>query len=265
VASGLFHVVVWLVSGAPSLEGPVSWRKPIEFGLSGGVTAITLAWVLGRLPRSSIVDWMIAIGVSFFVPETIFIDLQQWRGVPSHFNDRTPFDAAIFNAMAVGIGVVGLAILLATVRSLGRVNAAPATALAIRLGLLFLLIGQVLGGLIIANYFSTDVPIENASIVGAAGQLKVPHALALHGVQVLAILAVILERTGVSARAAVIAVACCALGYGLLLAAATLQTYSGLSPLALSPLALLASLVGAVLVAGPYLRGVAALLRPSLA
>lgn len=243
----------------------MSWRKPIEFGLSGGVTSITLAWVLGRLPRSSIVDWMIAIGVAFLVPETIFVDLQQWRGVPSHFNVRTPFDAAIFDAMAVGIGVVGLAILLATVRSLGRVSAGPATALAIRLGLLFLMIGQVLGGLIIVNYFSTDVPIESASIVGAAGQLKVPHALALHGVQVLAILAVILERTRVSARAAAIAVGSCALGYGLLLAAATLQTYSGLSPLALSPLALLASLVGAVLVGGPYLRGVAALLRPSLA
>ena len=243
----------------------MSWRKPIEFGLSGGVTALTLAWVLGRFPRSSIVDWMIAIGVAFFVPETILIDLQQWRGVPSHFNVRTPFDAAIFDAMAVAIGVVGLAILLATARSLGRVNGGPATALAIRLGLLFLLIGQVLGGLIIANYFSTDVPIENASIVGASGQLKVPHALALHGVQVLAILAVMLERTRMSTRAAAIAVASCAMGYGLLLAAATLQTYSGLGPLAFSPLALLASLVGVTLVGGPYLRGVSALLRPSLA
>jgi hypothetical protein len=43
----------------------------------------------------------------------------------------------------------------------------------------------------------------------------------------------------------VTAVARCALGYGLLLAAATSQTHSGLSPLALTPLALLASLVGA--------------------
>ena len=204
---------------------------------------------------------MIAVGVSFFVPETIFVDLQQWRGVPSHFNDRTPFDAAIFDAMAVGIGVVGLAILLATVRSLGRINGDPATALAIRLGLLFLLIGQVLGGLIIANYFSTHVPIESASIVGPAGQLKVPHALALHGLQVLAILAVILERTQIrpSPRAAIAAVACCALGYGLLLAAAALQTYSGLGPLALTPVSLVTALVGAAFVAGPYVIGVNAL------
>ncbi len=243
----------------------MSWRKPIEFGLSGGVTSLTLAWVLGRLPRSGVVDWMIAIGVAFFVPETVLIDVQQWRGVPSHFNVQTPLDAAIFDAMAVCIGLVGLAIALVAMRSFGRVSGAPATAIAIRAGLLCLLVGQVLGGLIIVNYFSTDVPIAEASIVGAAGQLKVPHALALHGLQVLAILAVILERARVDARAAAIAVACCALGYGLLLAAATLQTYSGLGPLALSPLALLASLAGATLVAGPYLRGLIALRRPSLA
>lgn len=95
--------------------------------------------------------------------------------------------------------------------------------------------------------------------------MKVPHALGLHGLQLLAALALILERTRVSARAAVIAVACCALGYGLLLAAATLQTYSGLGPLALTPLSALAALVGAAFVVGPYLRGLAALRRPALA
>lgn len=151
LVSGLFHVVVWLANGAPSLQGPVTWRKPIEFGL------------------------------------------------------------------------------------------------------------------IVANGLGPDSTVANASIIGAAGELKVPHALGLHGLQVLAVLALILERTPVVARAAVIAVACCALGYGLLLAAATLQTYSGLGPLALTPLALLAALVGVVLIAGPYLRGLSALRRPSLA
>jgi hypothetical protein len=82
---------------------------------------------------------------------------------------------------------------------------------------------------------------------------------------VLAILALVLERTAVPERTALSAVACCTAGYALVLVAATLQTYSGLAPLALSPLALLASLVGAALVAGPYLRGLVALRRASLA
>jgi hypothetical protein len=267
--SGLFHVVVWLASGLPSLVGPVTWRKPIEFGISGAVTTFALAWVLGRLPRSRFWDWTVAILILFLVPETALIDMQQWRGVPSHFNFETAFDGAVFDAMAVGIGSVALGIALIAVRSFGRVAGPPSTALAIRAGLIFLLLGQVLGGFIIANYFSSyfpiDGPIANASIVGAAGELKVPHALALHGLQVLAILALVLERAAVPARAAWIAVACCTAGYALVLAAATLQTYSGLAPLALTPLAMLASLVGAALVAGPYLRGLLALRRPSLA
>jgi hypothetical protein len=267
--SGLFHIGVWLVSGTPSLVGPVTWRKPIEFGISGAVTTFALAWVLGRLPRSWFWDWATAILILFLVPETALIDMQQWRGVPSHFNFETTFDNAVFDAMAIGIGNVALGIVVMAVRSFGRVAGPASTVLAVRAGLIFLLLGQVLGGLIIANYFSSyfpiDGPIGNASIVGAAGELKVPHALALHGLQVLAILALILERAAVPERASLIAVGSCTAGYALVLAAATLQTYSGLAPLAPSPLALLAGLAGAVLVAGPYLRGLLALRRPSLA
>jgi hypothetical protein len=249
----------------PSLQGPVTWRKPIEFGISGAITTLSIAWVLGRLPRSSFWDWTIAVAAVFFVPETLLIDLQQWRGVASHFNTTTDFDGVVLSAMGMCISVVALGIVLLLVRAFGRVSGPPSTALAVRAGMIFLLVGQVLGGLILANGFSPGVPIASASIVGAAGELKVPHALALHGLQVLAILAVILERAAVSPRAAVAAVASCAVGYALVLAAATLQTYSGLGPLALTPLALFVSVLGAALVAGTYLRGLTALHRPSLA
>lgn len=257
--------MVWLANGAPSLVGPVTWRKPIEFGVSGAITTLSLAWVMGRLPRSSGWDWSAATLVVFFVPETLLIDLQQWRGVASHFNFDTDFDAAVFSLMGILIGLVAVGIAILAVRSFGRVEGPPSTALAIRAGMIFLLLGQVLGGLIVANGAAPGSTIANASIIGAAGELKVPHALGLHGLQVLGVLALILERTSVSARSAVTAVASCAVGYGLLLVAATLQTYAGLGPLALTPLTLLAALVGVVLIAGPYLRGLSALRRPSLA
>ena len=256
--------MVWLVSGAPSLQGPVSWRKPIEFGLSGAITTASLAWVLGRLPRSTVWDWLAAVAIVFFVPETALIDLQQWRGVASHFNYTTAFDAAVFSAMGICIGVVAAGIAIMLLRSFGRVAGPPSTGLAVRAGMIFLFLGQALGGLILANQFASNGPLANASIVGLAGELKVPHALALHGLQVLAILAVILERARASA-AAMVAVASCAAGYGLVLAAAALQTYSGLGPLALTPLSLLVAAAGAALVAVPYLRGLIALRRPSLA
>jgi hypothetical protein len=243
----------------------VTWRKPIEFGISGAITTLSLAWVLGRLPRSRSWDWAAAIGIAFFVPETVLIDLQQWRGVPSHFNYGSAFDTTVFSLMGIFIGIVAAAIALLAARSFLRVNGPAATALAVRAGLIFLLLGQVLGGMILANQFSSGGPLASASIVGAAGELKVPHALALHGLQVLAVLAVLLERAAVSAQAALAAVASCAVGYALVLAAATLQTYSGLGPLALTPVALLASVAGGVLIIGPYLRGLTALRRPSLA
>jgi hypothetical protein len=257
--------VVWLANGAPSLVGPVSWRKPIEFGISGAITTLSLAWVMGRLPRSPGWDWSAAILIAFFVPETLLIDMQQWRGVPSHFNYDTDLDAAVFSVMGILIGIVAIGVAILAVRSFGRVNGPPSTALAIRAGMIFLLLGQVMGGLILANAFGPDSTVANASIIGAAGELKVPHALGLHGLQLLAVLALILERAQVTARPAVTGVASCALGYALLIAAATLQTYGGLGPLALTPLTGTAALAGAVLIAGPYLRGLSALRRPSLA
>ena len=56
IASGLFHLGVLLVTGG-SWQGPVSWRKPITFGVSFGLTLITIAWVasyisLGRRTRT---------------------------------------------------------------------------------------------------------------------------------------------------------------------------------------------------------------------
>ena len=46
LVSGVFHGFVFLVDGG-SWEGPVSWRKPIVFGLSFGVTLATLTWIVG--------------------------------------------------------------------------------------------------------------------------------------------------------------------------------------------------------------------------
>ena len=51
VASGLFHAMVYLVDGG-GWEGPLSWRKPIVFGLSFGLTVLTVTWFMSFLrPR----------------------------------------------------------------------------------------------------------------------------------------------------------------------------------------------------------------------
>ena len=53
VLSSAFHLGVWVTAGMPSLEGPVSWRKPMTFGISTGVLSVSLAWVIGLLPQTA--------------------------------------------------------------------------------------------------------------------------------------------------------------------------------------------------------------------
>src|SRR5918993_4166544 len=99
LASGLVHSVVFLLDGG-GWDGPLSWRKPILFGFSFGITVLSLGWVLSFLPRRRRLGWLLAgpLGVAS-VAEVLLITMQRWRGVPSHFNEATAFDAAVFNAM----------------------------------------------------------------------------------------------------------------------------------------------------------------------
>src|SRR5688572_16986709 len=119
LASGVFHVGVWLVAGMPSLEGLVSWRKPIAFGLSTGVLAASLAWVIGLLPQTTRLYREAVAFVGLIVAELSLIYMQQWRGVGSHFNDATAFDGAVFTTMGVLIMVVAVIIAMWTRRLFG--------------------------------------------------------------------------------------------------------------------------------------------------
>jgi hypothetical protein len=54
-------LLVFLVDGGP-WEGPVSWRKPTTFGISFGLTLITIAWVSSYLvmrPRTR--AWLLGV------------------------------------------------------------------------------------------------------------------------------------------------------------------------------------------------------------
>ena len=57
VASGLAHVGAWAVGGGP-WEGPVTWRKPILFGISGGLTAVSLGWAWSKLAWRRGDEWL---------------------------------------------------------------------------------------------------------------------------------------------------------------------------------------------------------------
>jgi hypothetical protein len=115
IASGLAHAVVWAILGGP-WEGPVTWRKPILFGISGGLTSLSAAWVWAKLPPRRGDVWLAAATAWALFVEVLLIDLQRWRGVASHFNRDTPLDAFLYDAMGVLILFVSAVLVDLTIR-----------------------------------------------------------------------------------------------------------------------------------------------------
>jgi hypothetical protein len=252
VLSGIVHFAVFLVDGG-SWKGPVSWRKPVTFGLSFGLTTITLAWVAGMLRhRRGLAVATVTVAVTAAL-EVFFVSLQKWRGVPSHFNDSTQFDSSIFALMGLTVAVLGIAIVVITIYAMRQFDAGPAMVVAVRVGLMVLIASQFLGGAIIANGEIIDKdPLEtDLAIFGAAGVMKLPHAVTMHAIQVLPILALMLSATSLPSRRRRNVVWLAAAGYIGLIGATLLQTFEGRSPVDLTPLAL------GVVVASALLGGIA--------
>src|SRR5688500_17027037 len=65
VGAGLIHVVVWAIDGG-AWAGPVSWRKPILFALSLGMSALALGWVQGTMRRRRFVGWLTTVLIGVF-------------------------------------------------------------------------------------------------------------------------------------------------------------------------------------------------------
>ncbi|MGV9771251.1 hypothetical protein [Streptosporangium sp. NPDC003464] len=255
LAGSAVHLAVYAVDGG-GWTGPVSWRKPILFGFSFGVTLAALVWVTGRLrpvPRRAGALLGVLAAASF--AEVALISLQRWRGVPSHLNFTTPADTAVSAALA-GFAIVGLIppILVIAVLAFRGLDAPPSMRLAIRAGLAVLLLSLLSGAALIANGRAIGLPPQatDLSVFGAAGQLKVPHAVTLHALQVLPVLAALLARTVWTEQVRTRLVALATAGYGGLVAVSVLQAARGLAPadLTVTSGALLAASAAALAVAG---------------
>ena len=253
--SGVLHAVVYLVDGGP-WEGPLSWRKPIVFGLSFGVSVLTFAWFLGFLRPRRATGWLLMSVLSVAsVLEVVLISMQTWRGVESHFNEDTAFDALVFSVMGAMVTLIALVTVYFAVRSFFPGDAPPVLAWAMRIGLVLILASQAVGAQMIAMGGNT---------FGDAGAMKLPHALALHAVQVLPLLAVLLRVSPMLERRRVQTLCVGASGYVCLVVAAMLQTYRGRGPLELDlGSAAVAALGVALLAACAFvaLRGAGSALR----
>lgn len=196
MASGVVHLAVFAVDGGPFL-GPVSWRKPVTFGLSFGLTLISVTWVASYLQLPERMrNWLLGIFAVDSVVEVAGITLQAWRKVPSHLNTETPFNAAVAFSLAFGGLVLVLVLGLLAVTALGgRIDGPPSMRLALRAGFALLAAGLAAGIAMIARGEVLIKSGHRTEGYDSAGFLKLFHGVTLHAVLVLPLLAWLLART----------------------------------------------------------------------
>ena len=236
------------------ISGRNGWLKPLKFALSIGLYAVTIAWLLDRLPErrqrlGRIVAWVITVAL---VVEMVVIVGAVAAGTTSHFNVSSPLATTLWSTMGTAIAVVWLVnLVLAGLlwRSLGGNRALQ---LAVRAGLV---IG--LAGMAVAFFMTSPTPEQLDSFAGVAGahavgvpddgpglpllgwsttggDLRVPHFVGMHALQALPLLALGLEAlarrvpalTDPGTRFRVVALA--SGGYAVLLVLLTLQALAGI-------------------------------------
>jgi hypothetical protein len=253
VASGLAHIAVWAVLGGP-WEGPVTWRKPILFGISGGLTCLSLGWIWSYLPRRPGDRWLAIATAAALLVEVALIDVQRWRGVASHFNRVTPFDSGVYDAMGWLIAFVTLVACDLTARSFLQRTTLPADMLlAARAGLLLLVASCVLGIWASVHGDTRQAAGLSPESLGAAGVVKFPHGAVIHAVQWLPLVAWAARRAGLGEQTRVRVVAAVTAGTTLLGCYALAQTLLGRARFDVTPVSGVLLAVAVVLLFGPLL------------
>ncbi|MFG2533374.1 hypothetical protein [Streptomyces sp. NPDC048516] len=198
---------VGLVVDDRVLVGAPVWFKPFKFSVSFVAYCLSLAWMLSLLPRGRRVGWWAGTVVALAsLVEMAIIAAQAMRGKRSHFNHETPFDGALFNAMAVTVVILWLGTLAVAVLLLCTPIADRASAWAMRSGIILALAGAAVGFLMtqpapgqrrgvskVVGAHSVGVPDGGPSmpLTGwstTGGDLRIPHFVGMHALQLLPLL-----------------------------------------------------------------------------
>jgi hypothetical protein len=201
------------------LLGESIWLKPLKFSFAFGIYAATLAWLLTKLDRGRRVGWWMGFVFAVFaVIEVGLITIIAARGSFSHFNvgDADPLNRALVSIFQKGVPAIFFSNLAIAVVVLIQRTCDRALSRAMRAGILLSTIGttvplwlgggvdarertvvnaggaevRLLGGHGIGDPDGTGMPITNWSATG--GDLRVPHFVGMHGIQVLLLTAALI-------------------------------------------------------------------------
>jgi hypothetical protein len=234
LVSGLVHLVVLAANGW-AWSGAVSFRKPLTFSVSVGLLLATIGWVLDRLPDrprlAATIAWPLLVSSTI---EVGLITMQAWRGRASHFNTLAAGDAAVFVAMGVMVAVMSLSLVAVLVWSLVRPPQDRLVRLAVLGGMVLIVTGLGFGQWIIElgnDFVETHRAVPDTVLYGERGVAKFPHAVALHGIQLFILAAVLARRSGLTEAARRRAVRLVVWSYAAVLVFASAQTITGNGPI----------------------------------
>lgn len=221
--------VLWGFVDARLIDGVPVWMKPLKFALSFTVLFCTLAVVETRLsPKSRdgwilrVVGWVMAAA---FLSEMAYMMYQAGRAEPSHFNVSTPFHRVMYEGV-MAAGAVSLIAGTAVIGWVVKRDKGADFSLAMREGVWLGCLLTFLLTLITAGYLSVNgghfvglhpetaptIPLFGWS--GVTGDLRPAHFVALHAMQALPLIALWLDRRGLSGSVRTIRLA--AIGYAAL-------------------------------------------------
>ena len=214
----LAAALVGLAVDPRTITGMPAWMKPAKFAISTGIFMVTLAWIFVYLP--SWVRLRRIVGratAAILILEVAIVFVQAWRGTTSHFNVGTPLDGALFTVMGIAIAIqtaLSIAVAIALCR---QPFTDRALGWALRLGMIISVLGASTGGLMVTPtraqvaeaHVTHRLPVSGAHTVGAPdggpgltglgwsrehGDLRVPHFVGLHAMQLLPLLVLVAAR-----------------------------------------------------------------------
>ena len=198
--SGLVFLLLALVLGVYGFFNEVevlginSMIKPVKFGLSTGIYAWTMAYLLYYVNNQRAVKWYSILATVVMSYENGVITWQALRGQLSHFNREDLLSGILYALMGVMIVWLTFATLVIALRFIFQKNTTISStfALSIKIGLILFVIFSFFGGYMssVVNSHSVGgemtgpgLPIVNWST--QIGDLRVAHFFGIHSLQLI--------------------------------------------------------------------------------